>query len=445
MPTFRPISDPGRLWGTKVANLDQLMASPRRMAPDILRLFLANRTPITLWGPVGARKTRTIEAMAREVDENGVPYQVISIQPSTEDPTVIHGMMYTSQDTDGSTIMHRSIPDVAKQVMEYWTEHNGLTILFLDEMTTCMPAQQHALLGILTHGRYGDIDISPYISIAMAANPEGTVSTVNALGEQVLNRGGHIAWFGDVSLFLEEWSNGFGTPEYVPEPQTAWYVSELLMQAPDEAFRNPSNWSVEGLVPYDLMEHTERSITETGRMITLIQEVFSSSPDAIRHAYIVECTRALLGNEWASRMATVTAMEKSRMSPEAVVQQVREWKVGWDTTEEDLRAFKVDSLYLNSAGAPLRQDQKNVMMDGLLDLIYENDIFSTDAFISAWLFAVAAEWSGQTMSFHSQMIDLLKLGKQGQDQGALPNGSSVVPVFVGPDIKNTLRSMLKKK
>lgn len=438
-PTFLSLAEPSKLWGVSVNNAEIIRANPRRMAVDLLRLFLANRTPLTLWGPVGARKTRSIEGLRVERDENGTPFQVITVQPSTEDPTVIHGMMYTSRDeATGKTLMQRSVPDIAQQVVNYYNDNHGLTILFLDEMTTCMPAQQHALLGILTHGKYGDLDISPYISVVMAANPQNTVSTVNDLGEQVLNRGGHIPWYGDVKLFLEEWSSGFGRAENKPEAQVEWYIRELLNIAPDKAFRN-ERWSTEELVPWDSLEHTERSVTETARMVELINKVFAGSKDQVRHHYIIETTRALLGNDWAERMSLVTGMESDSISIDSIVAAIREKRVTMETTREELTELIGQSLYALPSGATLRQDQANKLMDDLISDSYRKDVFSADTYTAAWAFIVTAESSGQVASLHGHMLTLFTLGVTNAKKGLL---TSPVPEFAS-FLKDDIRGLLK--
>lgn len=438
-PTFLSLAEPKKLWGANVNNAEVIKASPRRMAVDLLRLFLANRTPLTLWGPVGARKTRSIEGLRVEVDENDTPYQVITVQPSTEDPTVIHGMMYTSRDeATGKTLMQRSVPDIAQQVVNYYNDHHGLTILFLDEMTTCMPAQQHALLGILTHGKYGDLDISPYISVVMAANPQNTVSTVNDLGEQVLNRGGHIPWYGDVNLFLEEWSSGFGRPENKPEARVEWYIRELLNMAPDKAFRN-ERWGTDELVPWDSLEHTERSVTETARMIELVNNVFAKCSDQVRHLYIIETTRALLGQEWADHMSYVTNLESDSISIDSIVATIREKRITMDTTREALTESVGQSLYTLPSGAVLRQDQANKLMDDLLEDSYRNDVFSSDTYTAAWAFIATAETSGQIASLHGQMLKLFTLGVTNAKKGLL---AAPIPEFAS-FLKDDLRGLVQ--
>lgn len=409
------------------------------MAVDLLRLFLANRTPLTLWGPVGARKTRSIESLSVEQDENGTPFQVITVQPSTEDPTVIHGMMFTSRDEDsGKTLMQRSVPDIAQQVIRYWEEKNGLTILFLDEMTTCMPAQQHALLGILTHGKYGDLDISPYISVVMAANPQNTVSTVNELGEQVLNRGGHIPWYGDVNLFLEEWSSGFGRKENKPPAKVEWYIRELLGMAPDKAFRN-ERWDINELVPWESLEHTERAVTETARMIGLVDKVFRGCDDTVRHHYIIETTRAILGNEWADNMSLVTNMEADNISIDSIVATIRDKKITLEDTEDELKAKLGNSLYELPSGETVRQDQANKLMDDLVGEVMIEGVFSRDTYIAAWAFALTAETSGQLASLHAHLLQLFTLGAKATKMNLL---EKPIPDFAS-SLKDEIRGLLQ--
>ena len=443
-PTFKALAEPKRLWGITQENVELLETSQRRVAPDLMRLFLANKTPITLWGPVGSRKTRTIESMASERDENGTPYQVITIQPSTEDPTVIHGMMYTTKAEDGRTIMSRSIPDVAKQILDYWAKHRGLTILFLDEMTTCMPAQQHALLGLLTHGKYGDIVTEPYTTIAMAANPEGTVSTVNALGEQVMNRGGHIAWYGDVSLFLEEWGSGFNNPSRAPARKTHWYIKELLEMGATHAFRNPENWDPATLVPYELIEHTERSTTELAKMLDMIEATFKNSPDHIRHHYIVEVTKALMGVEWADRIAKVTGMEADMISGASVLSKTR-GVVDPSMTPDQLNAAFPDGLATAPGGGTFRQDQVNIIME---DLMKEVDIlnsrFDKDSYLAAWAFVVAMNTSGQTMSLSAYMVTLMDNAMKAVQAGVLAK-ENAIPAFVSADLRETLKGIARSR
>lgn len=321
---FSTLASPDKIVGLTFTSMSALEARPRVVSLDLLRIFLAERVPITLWGPVGARKTRTIEAMAREKDANGVPFQVVTMQPSTQDPSIIHGMMYTALE-DNKTIMKRSIPQVAETVREYHEVVGGYTILFADEMTTCMISQQNAMLGVISHMKFEGVDLSGLISVVMAANPEGTVSTVNPLSEAVINRGGHIPFFGDLELFLDDWSTGFNGAYTPPDLDTQWYVREMLSLAPDKAFRsNSGSWSTDSLVPYELFEHSERAVTEFAKILTRINDLFSAGKPEIRHHYVIEAARALLGPTWAVHMATILAREEQRINPGRYIELIRE-------------------------------------------------------------------------------------------------------------------------
>ena len=439
--TFRPISDKTRLWGYKETDVLRLQSNFRRVLFDLCRIFISNRTaPVILWGPPGSRKTRTLEALNREVDENGVRYQVITVQPSTEDPTVIHGMMFTSLDGDsGETIMKRSIPDIANQVVKYFDETGGLTILFLDEMTTCMPAQQNALLGILTHGKYGDVDIQPYISVVMAANPENTVSTVHALGEQVINRGGHLPWYGDMDLFLEDWRSGFNGATTSPDSLTDWYMTTLMMEKPEEVFRSSNgNWKTDDLVPYSLIENSERSMTENSKIVKLINEIFADCPDDIRHFYIVSATRAILGETWADRMQMVCAKEKKRVPASYMIDLVKGKSVQRDWEEAHLKGILGIDLYIGPSGTRMSQDQIQSVAIEIMTGIKEE--FNLDAALALWSFAASAPDSGTTAALHLHLVALLMETLQAVNSGVIEPLDAKVPEFVSAEVKVLLKA-----
>lgn len=436
MNSFLPIAARDKIWGLKAKSYQEVAGNPRRVAVDLLRIFLSRKTPIMLWGPIGARKTRTIESMCMEQDENGKNYQVITIQPSIMDPTVIHGVVYTSLDPEsGETIMKRSIPDIAQQVINYG-EEGGLTVMFLDEMTTCMPAQQHALLSILTHGQYGDKNLQEYITIAMASNPEGTVSTVNPLGEQVINRGGHIAWYGDVGLFLEEWRSGFGNPDKKPSHDIDWYTTTLIEQDAEKAFRN-GRWKPEELVPYDLMEHTERVTTEQAKMVECINDIFSDAPNDIRHYYLIEVTRALMGNEWAEHMSVVCRMESKKLSAQTVIDIVVSTGVDHTWSGDQLRMSLGDSLYVLD-NQDLTDDQISTLTEKLMNRVTEGD---RSAYLSFWAFASTVPNEGKYGLMHAEILKLYFYGESEVKEGKMMK-EHAIPAFVSQDIRDGIKSVL---
>lgn len=438
-PSFRPLASPDRLWGPTAKTVDMLHANPRRVAADMLRLFIATRIPVTLWGPVGARKTRTIEAFAAQRDENGTPYQVITLQPSTQDPTIIHGMMYTA--VEGSTtVMRRSIPAVAEQVMKHAEENNGLTILFADEMTTCMPSQQNAMLGLLTHGRFEQIDISPHIAIVMAANPEGTVSSVIPLNEAVLNRGGHLAWYGDRELFIEEWSTGFGGSTPAPKPETVQFVTSMFDQIPNMVFRS-KQWSPQTLVPWDSLEHTERAVTEMARLHEFIGEQMRECPSWVREFYIIEATRALLGPEWANAARSVFDQRADVASRQHVIEWLRR------ATPQSVEACtSVDDLVAKH-GSPwdetLRHDQSAAIMKDLVAAAgggkRDDNFFSHENYLAAWCFASVAPSEADGAALDEHLGSLALLAQRAVSEGLLSKDGAV-PAFVPREVRARAKS-----
>lgn len=410
-PSFLPLASFDDLYASKIPVVDgDVKAVERRVAVDLLRIFLACKVPVTLWGPVGARKTRTIEALSRLTDENGTPYQVITMQPSTQDSSIISGIFYTAIDPkDNEVVMKRSIPDVAKQVVEYWRKHRGLTIIFADEMTTCMVSQQNAMLGVLTHGKFDTHDINPYTSFCMAANPQGTVSTVNPLGEAVMNRGGHIAWYGDVDLFLSDWKSGWNGAVTPPPEKTQWYIDQIIKQDKSGAFRNPEKWDADDLIPWDMMEHSERSTTNLADIITFIDQGFPSDTpdqDKVRQHYIIEVTQALQGKAWANKMRRVIAIENSSLSPASIIENVRAAGITHQSDIKDVQSL-TNVLHMKD-GVPINQAQYADAASKLSKTITQNGEFSTENYISFWAFVISSPSQAMMMSARDAMKSAAK-------------------------------------
>lgn len=408
---------------------------------DLLRIFVAARVPVTLWGPVGARKTRTVEALRREVDTDGVPFQVITVQPSIQDASVMHGMFYTSIDpSDGSTVMLRSIPEVAKMVMKHHERDGGNTIIFLDEMTTCLPHQQNGMLGLLTHGKFDGLDISEHTAFLMAANPEGTVETVLPLSEAIIDRGGHIPWYGDRELFLEDWSAGFGKDSLKPSPTVEWHIRALFDVAPDEVFRGDS-WNTANLVPYDRMSHSERGTTNLAIIINIIESVMSEAPSEIRDHYIFMATRALHGNEWANRMRTVLSKKKSAFPEDEFVAKVREMRLGSEDGGrwEEVRDLDMSSCF-DRGGSQVSPSDVNRSVKKLLERAKGRS--AEDFYAAANLVLVMAVRSGYSGMLDRGWSEVIEKGLQMKGQGLIARAS--LP-FLDDTSKSEIRRVQSKR
>lgn len=391
--SFKPIADKDILHGLKYDSAEKLREVPMLMYEDIMRIFVAAKIPITLWGPMGSGKTRSAEAMAELTDENGVNYQVITVQPSTTDPTTLMGLMVTREDpVTGSILMERSIPEVAEQVWRYYNDKDGLTIMFLDEMTTCIPAQQNAMLGLLTHGQYGNMDISPYTTFVMAANPPGTVQTVLPLSEAIINRGGHIPWYTERDRFIDMWSKGFGKPSLAPQEKTRKFIQNLIAQDPDIAFRDDPDhhdspedmWSIHELCPYDQMHFSSRSTTELAMAYDIVQDTFADAPFDIRQLYVQEVTQAWVGPRWAEHAGNVEELLENEVGTRYAVEAVSNHNIKNSMTTEEVTRMVGDRLH-RLKGKRMRAEQEKELAELFESEIFEGGSISMRRYAAFWL------------------------------------------------------------
>lgn len=423
----------------------------RMVLEDIMRIFLACKVPITLWGPVGSRKTRTIEALSRLVDENGVNYQVITMTPSTQDATIISGIFYTSFAQDGKeVVMKRSVPDVAKQIVNYYEECGGLSILFSDEMTTCSRSQQSAQLGLFTHGKFDQFDVSEYVAFVMAANPRGTVSQVNDLMESTINRGGHIPWYGDKDLFFSDWSSGWRGAVNPPAPRTQWFVEQLLFSTGGakelEPFRN-ERWSIDSLVPYDRFEHSERVVTQMAEIYTFLNERLFNVDRGVgmKHVYkeyVKRVAKALMGPDWEYRVGRIVEMESDFIDIRSLLGKLSKFNVLPTMTEEESwPAIEVirDLMAGKSISTPgfiktAERMVKAISMDGR---------FNPSHYAALFLFILAAPSDAARMAALPCVKEAVAMAKTAVSNGQLPR-EVIMPQFITEEFMQSMRSLLSQ-
>lgn len=444
--SFKPIAAPNRLHGLKYSSAQELLASPMLMYEDIMRIFVAAKIPITLWGPMGSAKTRSAEALAELTDENGVHYQVITVQPSTQDPTTLMGLMHIKEDpTTGATIMERSIPEVAEQVWRYYNDKDGLTIMFLDEMTTCISAQQNAMLGLLTHGTYGNMDISQYTTFIMAANPPGTVQTVLPLSEAIINRGGHIPWYTDGDRFINIWETGFGNPSNAPREKTFKFIKNLIAQDPDIAFRDDPEhhdspddmWDIDQLCPYDQMHFSARAATEMARAYDIVQDTFAKAPFDIRQLYVQEVSKAWLGPRWSRHAGLVEEELENEVGTRYAVEAVNSYDVKNSMTTEEVTRMVGDSLH-RLKGKRMRAEQERELAELFEHEIFEGGSISIRRYIAFWLWmATSPDEATRVSSIPVALRILMKAGHEYKNE--IPK-DSLLPRFV----PNTIRSEMNE-
>ncbi len=150
-------------------------------------------TPAILIGKPGTGKTSFVESL------HSAEMPVMTLIASIHDATDFSGLPYFSE---GRT----------KFAPPEWSFHfdsseNG--ILFIDEITTCMPQVQAALLRVILHRKVGIKDLPPRVRIVAAANPPDEICGGFQLTPPLANRFCHIAWEMTPAAFSQGMKEGF--------------------------------------------------------------------------------------------------------------------------------------------------------------------------------------------------------------------------------------------
>lgn len=440
--TFRNIASPQYLWVNTIESLSDVDTHHRLFSIDLLRIFIAANVPLILHGPPGAGKSATIESLCQLTDEDGKHYNVVSIIPSTTDPTVLNGMMFTAYDHQTKkTTMQRSLPDHAVEIRRKFDEEGQLTILMLDEMSTAMISQQHALLNFLTTGKWGELDISGCIAIVMASNPKGTVRVSRELDLQFLNRAGHIPWYSDKEAFMDGWRTGFNRPGKEPSPQAYREIAALMDLSPKDVFRSvDKKWSPETLVPYDDLTMSERTVELYGRVSAVIDDVTgagkSVNPD-VRWMLKMHVAKALFGNFWGDKMKTVMNNEKRRQASAGDVLAASAG-LGWGSDFEAVRDA-VGAVW--GMGGGLSGSVSRSIFDDLVGAVKMKSNSGTlvaDDLVALWAFAsTTPNGDADFSAFAPSLLPVLKAGKDLYAAGDLesPKAPGFVPVGLRSAIK----------
>lgn len=250
--SFDPIAAPENISGLHIKDVQYLKDNMHLVYEDLMKIFVASKIPITLWGAPKSGKNRIIEDLSKLTDENGIPYQVITAYPSTQNPTNIYGVKSITEDNEKGS---KTVENIEQEVWNYYNDKGGLTIIFVDNITTYTPVQQNSMLDLLTHGKYGDIDILPYTTFVMSATLPDMGQSIQPISESLISRSGHIPFV------LEK-----------------------------EGYKEDNN-----LIPKDQMGLSERVLTELFRVNEIISEKFKEAPREIYELYTKESLRAVSG------------------------------------------------------------------------------------------------------------------------------------------------------
>lgn len=206
---------------------------------DLITSAIDADVPVLLWGPPGAGKTATIEAMA---EDRGVHLETLI--GSTVDPVDVGG--YLVPDAEGRVRV--SPPPWAARL----AERGGW--LFLDELSCAPPSVQAALLRVVQSRQVAGLDLRR-VRIIAAANPSDTAADGGWLSAASANRWAHIDYAPDVGVWtsgtVSGWSHGWTESERTHAARVAAYVSanaSALLSVPTgeaagRAWPSPRSWT----------------------------------------------------------------------------------------------------------------------------------------------------------------------------------------------------------
>ncbi len=160
-------------------------------------------------GIPGVAKTKSVEAFARALGR-----KVYTLIGSIREPADIGGYPYPGEGADGAKVMFFLR---AEWLDKMWQDHarDIYSVLFVDELTTCPPACQAAMLRIPAERKVGEHDLPPSTLVCMACNPPGIAANGVELEPPMANRLCHLPWVVD----WDAWDRGMQNGGRFPEPK----------------------------------------------------------------------------------------------------------------------------------------------------------------------------------------------------------------------------------
>jgi len=136
------------------------------------------------WGKPGVGKTAQLESLARAMGA-----MLVTIIASIREPADFLGIPMP----DGKGGMMYAPPEWAVRANAA-AKKGQLVIVFIDELTTCAPAVQAALLRVVNEGAMGDLQLDPNVVFIAAANPPEIAAGGYDLSPPMANRFMHLDW-----------------------------------------------------------------------------------------------------------------------------------------------------------------------------------------------------------------------------------------------------------
>jgi hypothetical protein len=203
--------------------------SPNEAKTAIRKCMKKNR-PVFMWGPPGIGKSDIIKQLGEEQGR-----RVIDVRLSLWEPTDIKGIPFYNS-TKGC--MEWAPP------MEFPSDLEDDSILFLDELNSAAPATQAAAYQLILNRRVGTYQLPPKVSIVAAGNRESDKGVTYRMPAPLANRFLHL----ELRVDYEDW-HAWAVKNRLHE-QVVGYVGFAKQDLHDfdpksssKSFATPRSWS----------------------------------------------------------------------------------------------------------------------------------------------------------------------------------------------------------
>jgi hypothetical protein len=202
---------------------------PNEAKTAITKCMKKNR-PVFMWGPPGIGKSDVVKQIGEEQKRN-----VIDVRLSLWEPTDIKGIPYYNSNSNS---MSWAPP------MEFPTDMEDDSILFLDELNSAAPATQAAAYQLILNRRVGTYQLPPKVSIVAAGNRESDKGVTYRMPAPLANRFIHL----ELRVDHDDWHQ-WAVKNHVHE-QVIGYVGfakqdlyDFDPKSASKSFATPRSWS----------------------------------------------------------------------------------------------------------------------------------------------------------------------------------------------------------
>jgi len=251
------------------------------------------KIPTMIWGNPGGGKTSTVKFLGKTL---GKPTEIRSGNKS--DPTDFSGIPYLidGKDENGDKTLKFSEPKYV-QIMK----GNPDGILFFDEITTCSPVIQVALLSIIQDCQFGEFEIPKTIYRVAAGNYNNITGTHN-MSLALMNRFCHIFYNMDINFFMDGFVSGWQNYEQAKinkdediinkRNKYRLAVVDFVKKQPEYLDAFPTDGAISD--PHEFAYPTPRSWEMVVEILSVLDENEQDKPED--PDYIGELVKGCIGN-----------------------------------------------------------------------------------------------------------------------------------------------------